>query len=307
MDVEEVERIEVTGQVGGTIETQVVKPAAPVPGGWMKHPRGHGRVAVVKDGYSVEDIDGPLRGRRMHTFHDLPSLAAWLNRHATDRQRTEIVMNAVMNGADPKGLGNTVAHLTPQEHDGDRVECQIAQVPVWLAWHAILGRDLDQVALAEHVRCYLSSLGGEGNMLLAALRAIKVTAGGSSDLHVGPLGEITLLAGDRKTEASVTIPPELNVRTAIFDGVVDATGAACEYVLRLFVSMRFEGEVEKRPVFRLTCPDLAVVLRKALHDAHADLVARLDKEFLVGFGVPKVDSVPLVETTAPPVAEAASA
>lgn len=301
MEVEEVEHLEVQGQLGGTIERQILKAPTPMPGGWMKHPRGHGRVAVVKDGYRVEEVAGPTRGRRLHTFHDLASFAAWLNRHATERERCEIVMNAVMNGADPKNLGNTVAHLAPQSADGDRVECQIAQHPVWLAWFAILGKDLDQVKLAEHVRCYRDSLGAEGSVLLAALQQIKVVAGGSTEVQVGALGEIKLLAGDRRTEASVTLPPELLVTTPIFDGVL-ARGASpdspveAEYVLRLFVSMQF---VEERPVFRLTCLGLAIVLRKALHDAHEDLVARLDEGFLVGFGVPRVDAVPrIVETAA---------
>lgn len=271
----------------------------PVPVDPTAHPRGHGAYLVVRDGYGVKEIDGPKRGKRLHTFHDLASLAEWLNRHATEKQRCEIVMNAVMNGTDPKDLGRTIAHLDPQSADGDIVECQIAQHPVWLAWHAILGKQLDQVELAEHVRCYRASLGSEGSTLLAALQQIKVVAGGSNEVQVGALGEIRLLAGDRKTEASVTLPPELVVTTPIFDGVLDGTATEAEYVLRLFVGMRFEGEAENRPVFRLTCPGLALVLRKALRDAHADLVTRLDREFLVGFGVPKVERVPLIASAAP--------
>lgn len=284
------------------IAHQIVHGIKAVPGGWIPHPRGHGRLAVVRDGYKVHEVDGKKRGKRGHTFHDLASFAAWLNRHATDHERCEIVMNAVMNGTDPKNLGNTVAHLAPQSVDGDRVECQIAQHPVWLAWFAILGKDLDQIKLAEHVRCYRDSLGTEGSVLLSALQQIKVVAGGSTEVQVGALGEIKLLAGDRRTEASVTLPPELLVRTPIFDGVLarDATPDSpveAEYVLRLFVSMQF---VEERPVFRLTCPGLAIVLRKALHDAHEDLVARLHPDFLVGFGVPKVDAVPFIEMAPAP-------
>lgn len=289
------------GNVGATIQRQqMIVTGNPVPVEPTEHPRGHGRFLVVKDGYKIEEIGGATRGRRLHTFHDLASFAAWLNRHATERERCEIVMNAVMNGADPKNLGNTVAHLAPQSADGDRVECQIAQHPVWLAWFAILGKDLDQVKLAEHVRCYRDSLGAEGSVLLAALQQIKVVAGGSTEVQVGALGEIKLLAGDRRTEASVTLPPELLVTTPIFDGVL-ARGASpdspveAEYVLRLFVSMQF---VEERPVFRLTCPGLAIVLRKALHDAHEDLVARLESGFLVGFGVPRVESIPRISEAA---------
>lgn len=282
----------------GDVDKQIVQATEPVPVQPRPHPRGHGEVLVVQDGYDVHEVDGRSRGRRLHLFHDLASIAAWLNRHATNREQTEIVMNAALAGATPeamKTLGRVVAHLDPRGVDGDVVECEIARDPVFLAWIAILGKGLDQVTLAEHIRCYRDSLGTDGTVLLSILQQIKVTVGGSTELHVGGLGEIKLIAGDRRTEASVTIPPEIMVQTAIFDGVVDDLGGAALYHLRLFVSMKFIGDGEnKAPVFTLTCPDLAIVLRKALHDAHRDLVNRLDDNFLVGFGVPKVETVPLL-------------
>lgn len=281
------------GQFGGTIEHQVITPSDPVPGGPRPHPRGNGEVLVLKSGYEVQTIDGPKRGRRLHLFHDLASIAAWLNRHATDHAKTEIVMNAQQLADQKRKLGHVVAHLDPRGVDGDVVECEIAQHPVFLAWLAILGKQLDQVTLAEHVRCYRDSLGADGSALLAALQQIKVTVGGTTEMQVGSLGEIRLLAGDRRNEASITIPPEVFVRTAIFDGVMDGANVEAEYMLRLFVSMKFVGEGEnKHAAFMLTCPDLAIVLRKALHDAHQDLVTRLDADFLVGFGVARVDHVP---------------
>lgn len=267
------------------IENAAVQAPNPVPIPPEDHPRGHGQVLVVKDGYRVHELNGPMRGKREHVFHDLESLAAWLNRHAQGKEeQAEILMDAVFDPEDVSELGAVTAYLEPKAADGDRVRCEIAKNPVFLAWHAILGNNINQVQLVEHLRCYRDSVDEAGTALLAALQQLKITSGGSSEVQVGNLGEVKFLQGDRRTEPTVTLPPEIEVETSIFDGIQGT------YHLRIFVSMRFDEQAI--PIFRLTCPGLAIVLREALHDAKGFLEEKLSDGFLVGFGVAAVEEIP---------------
>lgn len=287
-------------------QTVLAPPAEAVPEAKsFEAPDGTGDLClVVRDGYTVERVEGPKRAKRLHTFHGFKSFAEWLIRHA-DPCATEILVDASLapslaTGADEKdlaGIGRAVALLEPTERARhDVVEAILPLHPVFRAWASVLGKTCDQIGLFEHVRSFRDSITAGGEMLVGALGQIAVLSAANATTEIGALGETRLVGGDRKTEANVTVPPEITVRTPIFLDE-DADALPRSYGLKILVSMRFVGEGERKaPIFVLRCPTLPVVLAEALRDQRDGLVAALDavggeEKFLVGFGRPKTEIV----------------
>lgn len=293
MSSENVETIEhAEGFFGGTVEHQVVQPSAPLATEPRPHPSGSGDLLIVRDGYRVEHVRGRQQGKRGHVFHDLESLAAWLNRHASaEPTETEILM---------RSDGVVTAALQPSDPHGDVVIATLRPHPVYAAWAGVLGKALDQRAFQQHVRCYRDSLGEQAAALLSFLSQIDVTTGGNSTLKFGVMGDLQLTGVNRKAEMTVSLPSEITVRTPIFDGVRNGTGgiepaAEVEYDLLLFLSVDLVGQEEKRPVFTLTCPTLELVRRQAVRDAASYLDLLLNDGFLVGLGEIMLSSVPKID------------
>lgn len=274
----------------GSIMAPMAVPVDPT-----EHPRGHGCFLVVRDGYKVHELDGPKRGKRGHVFDDVRSFALWLNRHATDQKRTEILVHNE----------SIVAALDPQNPQGDRVVCMLPLHPSFLAWQSVFGRALDQISLHRLVLAEAETLGESAEGFSAALLQLQIATAGDFSAELDPLGYMKVAGGTSKQEATVKMPPRFAVNTPIIEGVgrkyePTTDFVECRYVLDVFLQLAVVGEAgAKRAQFTLSCPRLEIHRRQARRDAAAYLAALLESGFLVGLGEVKVDAVPrIVETTA---------
>ncbi len=256
-------------------------------------PSGRGRrVVAVREGYNLEYLMGPERGRRLHRIHDITSFADWLNRHA-DPDRTEVLVD----------VHEVTAHLEPADPEGDMVVCQLSLHPLFQAWEAVFGKVLNQKLFHYQVRVLFDTFDAinnenteltYGSLLMGSLGSLKVSSTGTLKTELDTTGMIKVLASDQGRSVDKQLPPEFSVTVPIIDGVLDGgLDAASHGELKTYrLGLLLEVEAgESGLAFTVNCPQLAVALRDARRDAAEFLTGLLKDDFLVGLGAARVESV----------------
>lgn len=274
----------------GTVEAQYLVPLDAVPVAPADHPRGNGRFLVVRNGYEVREIDGPMRVRRRHEFHDVAGFAAWLNRHAKGREeKAEILVAETGVGAVLFGEDRTP--------DPDVVTCKLNLHPIYKAWRGSFGVVLEQEELHAFVVTQAEALGEQAAPFALALQQLKVATATDFNAELDPLGYLKVVGGTGRQEASVKLPPTFQVTLPVIEGVrtVDAEGELgleARYTLQVFLRAIISGDgPAKRAAFKLTCLELELVERRSRRDAAAYLQALLETGFLVGLGKVDIEDV----------------
>lgn len=253
-----------------------------------KHPRGHGQVALVRDGYSLKELPGTKRGRRTHDFFDVASLAAWLKRHAGPKQ-TEILV----------GKDQVVAGLDPKADEGDLVTAQLLVHPRMKRWIKVFGAELGQVALHEFIFAASEDVGmattadnkeiAYGPILADNLRKLSMVKEEHLDTDYDELGYARFSGSSNNVKLTATIPPRFPVRVPFYLDVRDAEGGEIFYDFEVLLRVSTRN---KQPHFTLLCPSLDVIRHNARLDAVAYLRRLLGDGWLVGLGDFGHQSVP---------------
>lgn len=273
----------------GTVGAQYVVPPDAVPVPPTEHPRGNGSFLVVREGYNVKALDGPLRVQRRHEFHDVAGFAAWLNRHAVGiEEETEILV-------DETGIGAVLFGLQ-RRPDPDLVTCKLDLHPIYKAWKVVFGNLLEQETLHEFVVTQAEALGEQAAPFALALQQLKIATASEFNAELDPLGYLKVVGGTGRQEASVRLPPAFSVTVPVIEGVrtVDGEelGPEARYTLQVFLRVMISGDgPAKRAAFKLSSLDLELVERRARRDAAAYLQALLNPGFLVGLGRVQLDDV----------------
>lgn len=244
------------------------------------HPRGHGQIALVRDGYQIQALDGEKRRRRTHTFADVRSLAEWLLKHA-DPKETEILV----------GTSNVQAGLEPGTRDGDVVSGLLTMHPRLARWAGIFGREISQKHLHSFIIAAVDDVGiatdknGEahrfGPILAAQLQKLQVMREENYDLQLDELGNVKFAGSNESTTVSGSLPGAFSIRVPWYLGVEDENGYEQRYGLDILLRM---DSRERPPEFTLSCPSLKVVEHEARLDAVAFLRRLLGEDWLVGIG-----------------------
>ena len=260
------------------------------------NPNGHGDLAVVRAGYTVEKLPGLMRSRRSHTFDDLTSFAEWLNRHVADgdRQRCEILATETAVDAD----------LAPADPYSDTARCALKAHPLFAAWQSILGKPLNQKQLHAFIRGAVSSFStiedvNQGDVIAAEVRKVQVSGNAELTTELDETGFYRVEVAGTRTAVASRIPPSFVINVPIFagvqmlakDGETTAAVGEARYSLGVLLSMDVAGE-GKGILFHLACPELPVVLHQARLDAVAYLRSLLGEGFLVGLGAIGTEDVP---------------
>lgn len=250
----------------------------------VPNPSGHGSVAVVRDGYKVERLPGPMKKQRCHIFHDLRSLAEWLNRHAADSiEAVEILA----------GETAVEAALSPAALGGDLLRCNLKFHPAFDAWRGIFGKKLSQKQLHAFVRGNANSLPTGGDVFAGELRSMQAVKGAEFKAELDERGFYRVASATARADVQGKIPSNFKIEVPIYIGVCHPN----EIVERVYnIDVMLSMEVEEAGVsFMLECPELPVTLHNARLDAVEWLKSLLSKGFLVGLGDLKLQDVPFIE------------
>lgn len=259
---------------------------APVTG---PNPNGHGAVVLVRQGYEIKPLDGKKRNQRSHTFEDLGSFAAWLNRHA-DGKATEILVDSKTD--------QVHAALQPGVHETDTVTCLLAPHPRVKRWLNVFGQPLNQeqfhrllVSCQDDFRPLTDKAGKpvggtEGEWLAAQVSKLEVVSGGVITMQLDERGVTSFAGKTEKNEVTGTIPARIKIDVPWLIGVQplqDGKPAGYDSAYQLEVFLRIRGTKEG-PIFTVDCPNLEVVKREAMLDGVAWVKHLLKPDFLVGLG-----------------------
>lgn len=254
------------------------------------HPSGDGKLLVVKHGFEVKHVPGERKAKRSHTFHDLGSFAAYLNRRAelpedaTDVDDVEILVSE----------SSVVALLDPSDPHADLITCKLIHHPQFAAWHGIFGKRIAQRDLYLFIRGNLPSFhapenGMDGGMIAAEVRKLQVVSTSGSDFQLDERGFYTVASATATTDMKGRIPCKFDIRVPIFQAIRDENEVEREYVLEVLLQMEPQGDQWS---FTLACPALPIVLHQARLDAVEYLKRILEPGFLVGLGEAKTEIVP---------------
>lgn len=242
------------------------------------HPNGDGFLFLYREGYRVEKVEGPKVQKRTHVFHDIPSFAEYLKRHA-DPKLVEILVDAE----------KIVAALDPKSPIGDVVTCELVKDPRYLAWHSHLQKGLTQRAMFQLIRSQRADLDPQvSQMLLGSLQSLKLAEGGEINMDIDERGMNTFAATTAKRNLSGQIPPIFVAHIPVFDGVHrvgEVSNLPVElaiYDLEIYLTV--DADKENGVLFTLSAPSRESIVRQARRDAAAFLVNLLGEGFLVGLG-----------------------
>lgn len=251
-------------------------------------PDGHHAVVLIRDGYNLKRLDGPMAVVPTHTFADLGTFAAYLNRHAADPERCHILL-------DPQAL-TVKAGVDPRNTAADLVSCTLQRHPRYVRWAKAFQSPLTQQGMlnlilgAEEDFARLRSdegddLGSMARSLAAQLQ--KFSAGRNIQMKVetDETGAIRFQGLEDKVEVRGKLPPRFVVVVPFLVGVErpDDTSEWVEATYAMEVLMRVDVD-DKGPSFCLSCPRLPVLQHEAQRDAAAYLEHKLNDGFLVGLG-----------------------
>lgn len=235
----------------------------------VRKPDGSGSIAVVRDGYRVQEFDGEEEGCCAHIFEDLQSFAAYMNRHYVEVASSSVdilVQNDVV-----KAIIDT-SHRRPET-----LVCKMVTDPAWDAWMRVFDRDLGQRDLQQHIRSWMDTVSNH-DALLTALAAIQVSTGQVVRSDIDLTGGTRLSSGEGKQDVKVSIPPTLSVMVPCYEAVEEGAISAV-YDLDVLVSITPEPLT-----FTLSCPQLEKYERQARRDFADQLRRLLDEKFLVSIG-----------------------
>lgn len=231
-------------------------------------------LALVREGYKVER----LAGRELHfTAHTVERLAGLL---ALTRGATEV--SHILLGADTRDLTLAVkALLCPTDAAGSKVSAFVRPEPHLLAWLTVLAKDADDDnawLTAKDLHALLRTSGHiiadpepvpevetipVVDQLLNQVAKAKYVAKSEVKVELGRNGQTLArgMAGD--TEFSVAPPEWITLRSPVWAEVVH-NGEPITYDFDLIVDM---DAGKTGVIFRLRCPELDVVRRRAEDDA----------------------------------------
>lgn len=252
----------------------------------IPHPNGCGQFVAVKEGYTLKELEGPRVCRRLHTFRDIRRFADYLNRHAADRDRCEILVDE----------SQVVAGLQPRSVIGDLVTCDLVKTPSFEAWDGAFDHRLSQKQLLALVRSEKKALSeAQRAMLLGALRTLEVMRGGEFKSEIDETGATRFAAATQRGQLTTQIPPEFEITVPVYEGI-ERQGQLATYTIEVFITV--EIPEKGAPLFVLEAPSLPTVKRTALREAAEWLQGQLHQPLLVALGTYKT-SGPHALTTEP--------
>lgn len=162
---------------------------------------GFEAVTLVRDGYTLKEIPPrPARPVATHAFHDVPSFAAWLQRHA-DPQVTEIFADA----------GRKVIRAnTSRQFTRDQVSCSLQPSQAWVDWTGILGKELSHKDLYRWLlahRAHLDAAGpGSGTAVLNGLATLALVSSGKVESRMTERGTLEFVGQQQGRELQGKVP-----------------------------------------------------------------------------------------------------
>lgn len=262
-------------------EATVVQPRPPAPELHpVPAPNGDGELFAVEQTYKLEHRPGPRIRRRTHTFHDLVSFAAYLNRHAKDREHCEILLDEE----------SVTAALDPGNVTGDVVTCRLEVDPRFAAWNSAWRRKLDQRQLYGLIRAQREDMDEQtAGLLLVALQTLHVVRDGEIRSELDERGFTRFAAQTAKQQLQGTLPPGFSIRVPVFEGVAFSEGADAFYGIEVLLYPELEA---KQVTFTLEAPGIDAVVRRARRDARDFLQDLLEEPLMVGLGEFASEEVP---------------
>ncbi len=245
----------------------------------LESPDGYGHVVAVRDGYTLETLDGRDEGRRIHEFDDIKTFAAYLKRHATGEQ-TEILLgeNLVRAAMDPKATRPEI------------INCSLNPHPTFAAWAEVFGQALSQRAFHALVRGFRSAV-QDSEGILQALRVMSVGKKGEIQSEIDETGATRLNLVSERITMVATVPPEFVLLTPVYRGVTDAEDVEIDYAIEILVTIDVEHFA-----FTIEAPALELIKAQARKDVAEMLARELGEPFIVGLGTLEIDRRKVHET-----------
>ena len=264
----EIEDETITHLAAGEVKQVYAEAADAVPEiSAIESPDGYGQVVIVKEGYDVKRLGGRDEGKREHTFDDLATFAAYLNRHG-NAEKVELLLSGDC----------AVAALDPQATEPELITCNLDLHPTFKAWKEVLDNPMPQKVFHQLVRGFRGSV-EDSEGLLAALRVVSVARKGEMKSEIDETGATRLNLLTETREMAGTLPPEFVVTTPVFRGILNETGEEIRYSVEMLLSIDIDAMA-----FTLNAPALALVEHQARQDVAAMLKRELNEGFLVGLG-----------------------
>lgn len=238
---------------------------------------------LTRDGHTLDHKPTMRTGQRLHEFHSVGSLAAWLNRHA-DPSKTDVLVNT--NGLRVDAL------LDPRDANGEHVTARMLLHPRLRHWHGKFNMMLSQnqlyeVLLAGREDTALTTdsagklldghfYGDELARQLLQMRAVKST---DIDVRYNEMGTMIWSGRNDTVRVDGKLPSHFSIEVPFFEEM----GEEFQYHLRLELRMTV---IEKSdPQFKLSCPEIAMRLLEASNDLVENFFKpALDDAFLVSVG-----------------------
>jgi len=233
----------------------------------LESPDGYGHVVAVRDGYTLETLDGRDEGRRIHEFDDIKTFAAYLKRHATGDQ-TEILLGEKL----------VRAAMDPKAPRPEIIDCSLNPHPTFAAWTEAFNKPLSQRDFHALVRGFRSSV-QDADGILQALRVMSVGKKGEVQSEIDETGATRLNLVSERVTMAATVQPEFVLLTPVYRGVTGEAGEELDYPIEILVNIDVEHFQ-----FAIQAPALELVKEQARKDVAGMLSRELGESFLVGLG-----------------------
>ncbi len=240
-------------------------------------PKGSGALVLTED-QSIQMVHRDTRPRR-HTFHDLETFAAFLNRHDPE-SRADILFDG--------DRSRVVADLEPnmQSPAADVLTCQLQAHPRRKRWTDLLGRELTQKRLFQFLATapdedfgFLNNDTRQGSLreyLASGVRQLQASKGVTFESVLDPRGFYGVRGGSNEQSITAKLPSDFVVTLPWFAGL--------DYTYGLPMMLTLDVDEKKGVIFRLEAPSMELVHAEAVRDAVGHLRAHLDDGFLVCLG-----------------------
>ncbi len=245
----------------------------------LESPDGYGHVVAVRDGYTLETLDGRDEGRRIHEFDDIKTFAAYLKRHATGDQ-TEILLGEKL----------VRAAMDPKAPRPEIIDCSLNPHPTFAAWVEAFGQALSQRAFHALVRGFRSSV-EDCDGILQALRVMSIGKKGEIQSEIDETGATRLNLVSERITMAATVQPEFVLLTPVYCGVTDEAGEEIDYQIEILVNIDVEHFQ-----FTIEAPALELIKAQARKDVAGMLSRELGEPFIVGLGTLEIDRRKVYET-----------
>lgn len=248
------------------------------------------------DHFRRHELAGPETHLPNHIFTDLEDFAVYVNTRASKKADVDVVF----------GDGEVFAGFDPFLHEGVEVQCKLKSHPMWDAWTKVLGKNLSQRQLHEHLIAFGEVVAGGGpdkpgplDELVTGLQTLEINRSGSFSSQLAASGHVKLAANESKQDLSVNLPTKWSIIVPRYEGIlaigdVDGVAVEAEAVYELPILLRTEIPKEGgKPTFVLMAPSRPLVESHAEKDVGRYLRHLLDDQIFVGNGGYQTQSVPL--------------